>query len=87
MLFDAKQSKNRDEIYLYLVDKLAKANERPSPVVAEEMTNWLMGKLAGMSLDNATDIASSGMTRVLGREPNKQQQVLSNLKTVLGDQK
>ena len=43
-MYDIELSKKREEVYLYLVEQLTKANERPSPLVAKEMTDWLMEK-------------------------------------------
>ena len=80
-MFDLDQCKKRDEIYIYLLDKLTKANERPSPVVAAEMTEWLMKRFSSIS----SNPESGGIIRILGREPSQSRQVLDNLKVVLGD--
>ena len=80
-MYDIELSKKREEVYHYLVEQLTKANERPSPLVAKEMTDWLMERFSSIS----SNPESGGIIRILGREPSQSQQVLDNLKVVLGD--
>ena len=78
-MYDIELSKKREEVYLYLVEQLTKANERPSPLVAKEMTDWLMDKFSLLS----PDIERGGIIRLLGKS-SQQVNVLAGIKEVIG---
>ena len=78
-MYDIELSKKREEVYLYLVEQLTKANERPSPLVAKEMTDWLMDKFSLLS----PDIERGGIVRLLDKS-NKQVNVLAGIKEAIG---
>lgn len=78
-MYDIELSKKREEVYLYLVEQLTKANERPSPLVAKEMTDWLMDKFSLLS----PDIECGGIVRLLGKS-SQQVNVLAGIKEVIG---
>ena len=78
-MYDIELSKKREEVYLYLVEQLTKANERPSPLVAKEMTDWLMDKFSLLS----SDIERGGIVRLLDKS-NKQVNALAGVKEVMG---
>ncbi|MFW9604883.1 MAG: hypothetical protein ACMV0F_08055 [Trichlorobacter sp.] len=78
-MYDIELSKKREEVYLYLVEQLTKANERPSPLVAKEMTDWLMDKFSLLS----SDIERGGIVRLLGKS-SQQVNVLAGIKEAIG---
>ena len=78
-MYDIELSKKRGEVYLYLVEQLTKANERPWPLVAKEMTDWLMDKFSLLS----PDIEHGGIVRLLDKS-SKQVNVLAGVKEVIG---
>ena len=78
-MYDIELSKKREEVYLYLVEQLTKANERPSPLVAKEMTDWLMDKFSLLS----PDIERGGIVRLLDKS-SQQVNALASVKEVMG---
>ena len=78
-MYDIELSKKREEVYLYLVEQLTKANERPWPLVAKEMTDWLMDKFSLLS----PDIERGGIVRLLGKS-SQQVNVLAGIKEAIG---
>ncbi len=78
-MYDIELSKKRNEVYLYLVEQLTKANERPSHLVAKEMTDWLMDKFSLLS----PDIERGGIVRLLDKS-SQQVNVLAGIKEVIG---
>ena len=78
-MYDIELSKKREEVYLYLVEQLTKANERPWPLVAKEMTDWLMDKFSLLS----PDIEHGGIIRLLDKS-GQQVNALAGVKEVMG---
>ena len=78
-MYDIELSKKREEVYLYLVEKLTNANERPSPLVAKEMTYWLMDKFSLLS----PDIERGGIVRLLDKS-SQQVNALAGVKEAIG---
>ena len=73
-MYDIELSKKREEVYLYLVEKLTNANERPSPLVAKEMTDWLMDKFSLLS----SDIERGGIVRLLDKSSQQVKEVIGS---------
>lgn len=73
-MYDIELSKKREEVYHYLVEQLTKANERPSPLVAKEMTDWLMDKFSLLS----SDIERGGIVRLLDKSNKQVKEVIGS---------
>ena len=73
-----------NELRVYILSMLTKANERPSPVVAEEMTREIMHRVS-MIATTPMDIPPAGGSRIFSSATSRQVNVLRTISKTIVD--
>ena len=83
-LFNPDVHDLENELRVYILAMLTKANERPSPVVAEEMTREIMRRVS-MIATTPVDIPPAGGSRIFCSSQNRQAAILRTIDKTIVD--
>lgn len=83
-LFNPVVQDLENELRVYILSMLTKANERPSPVVAEEMTREIMHRVS-MIATTPVDIPPAGGGRIFSSSQNRQAAILRTISKTIVD--
>ena len=73
-----------NELRVYILSMLTKANERPSPVVADEMTREIMRRVS-MIATTPVDIPPASGSRIFNSATSRQANVLRTISKTIVD--